>query len=182
MEKIAKVKKSLKVVGIDFTKKYVCMDCGCQRDPINAKRGLLVIELFMWLLYIFPGVIYSIWRRVRKQQVCPNCRNPSVVLTSSSRAMGMLRLMRAFSGSLNASSGKPNPGTPQTRAPRKQIQSQKPKPGLANKPIPGQQSELLKPKPIKKDLNEILKTSRRRGLRPKGQQGLVDFKPPNQDK
>ena len=196
MKKIAKVKKSLNVVGIDFTKKYVCMDCGCQRDPINAKRGLLVIELFMWLLYILPGVIYSIWRRVRKQQVCPNCRYPSVVLTSSSRAMDMLRLMRVFSGSLNADSGKPNPSIPQTRAPVKQIQSPKPKPvagslkTVSGKPnpsssqrrVPGKQTPSPKPKPVTKDLNEILKTSKRRGLRPKGQQGLVDFKPPNQDK
>ncbi|MDH5458753.1 MAG: hypothetical protein OEY26_08570 [Nitrospinota bacterium] len=101
MKKILKVNKPLKIAGIDFTKKYVCMECGCQRDPINANRGLLVIEIFMWLLYILPGVIYSIWRRVRKQQVCPNCRNPSVVLTSSSRAMGVMRLMKTFSHTAN---------------------------------------------------------------------------------
>ena len=91
------MKKALKVSGVDFNKKYVCMECGCQRDPIKAKRGLLVIEVFMWLLYILPGVIYSIWRRVRAHEVCPNCRNPSVVLTSSSRAMGMRRLLKSFS-------------------------------------------------------------------------------------
>ena len=101
VKKIPKAKKKLNFVGIDFTKKYVCMECGCQRDPINANRGLLVIEIFMWLLYILPGVIYSIWRRVRKQQVCPNCRNPSVVLTSSSRAMGVMRLMKTFSHTAN---------------------------------------------------------------------------------
>ena len=101
MEKIRKRKKTLKVAGIDFTKKYVCMECGCQRDPIDAKRGLLVIEIFMWLLYIIPGVIYSIWRRVRKQKVCSKCRNPSVVLTSSSRAMGVMRLMKTFSHTAN---------------------------------------------------------------------------------
>ena len=139
------------------------MECGCQRDPVNAKRGLLVIEIFMWLLYIFPGVIYSIWRRVRKQQVCPNCRNPSIVLTSSPRAMGMMRLMRTFSGSLNTDFRMPNPDSPQA-------------------PIPAKQTQSPKPKPVKKDLNKILKTSSRRGLRPKGQQGLIDFKPPNQDK
>lgn len=101
MKKALKVKKPLKVSGIDFTRKYLCMECGCQRDPIDAKRGLLVIEVFMWLLYIIPGVIYSIWRRVRKQQVCSKCRNPSVVLTSSSRAMGIMRLMKTFSHTSN---------------------------------------------------------------------------------
>ena len=173
MKRAQKMKIPLKVGGVDFTKKYVCMECGCQRDPINANRGLLVIEIFMWLLflpavvysylYILPGSMYSVWRRVRKQQVCPNCRNPSIELTSSSRVMKMMRLMKTFSGSLSTGSGKPNPGSPQTRVPGKQIQPPK-------------------PKPVKRDLNKILKTSSRRGLKPKGQQGLIDFKPPNQDK
>ena len=151
------MKKTLKVGGIDFAKKYVCMECGCQREPIDAKRGLLVIEIFMWLLYILPGVIYSIWRRVRKQQVCPKCRNPSVVLTSSSRAMGMMRLMKTFSRPLMA-----NPKNPKSTSSPKSIQPQKPK------------SE-------KKDLNQILKSANRRGLKPKGQQGLIDFKSPDQN-
>ncbi len=101
MKKMLKTRKPLKLGGVDFTKKYVCMECGCQRDPVDAKRGLLVIEICMWLLYILPGVIYSIWRRVRKQPVCSKCRNPSVVLTSSSRAMGMMRLMKTFSHTSN---------------------------------------------------------------------------------
>jgi hypothetical protein len=174
MRKIPKVKKPLKLAGIDFTKKYVCMECGCQRDPINAKRGSLVVEIFMWLLflpavvysflYILPGAIYSIWRWVRRHQVCSNCRNPSIVLTSSPRAMGVMRLMKIFSGSLPTASVKPTPGSSQA-------------------PISGKQAQPpLNPTPVKKDLNKILKTSNRRGLRPKGQQGLVDFKPPDQDK
>ena len=39
-----------------------------------------------------------------------------------------------------------------------------------------------KPKPEKKDLSQILKSASRRGLKPKGQQGLIDFKSPDQDK
>jgi hypothetical protein len=152
------MKKTLKVGGIDFAKKYVCMECGCQRDPIDANRGLWVVEIFMWLLYILPGVIYSIWRRVRKHQVCSKCRNPSVVLTSSSRAMGMRQLMKTFPQPLMANSKNPKP----TSSP-KSIQSQK-------------------PKPEKKDLSQILKSANRRGLKPKGQQGLIDFKSPDQSK
>ncbi|MEE9499260.1 MAG: hypothetical protein V3V24_07960 [Nitrospinaceae bacterium] len=156
------MKKTLKVGGIDFAKKYVCMECGCQRDPIDANRGLWVVEIFMWLLYILPGVIYSIWRRVRKHQVCPKCRNPSVVLTSSSRAMGMRQLMKTFSQPLMANSKIPNPSA-------------------SPKPVPGKQNPPQKPKSEKKDLNQILKSANRRGLKPKGQQGLIDFKPPDQN-
>ena len=123
------MKKPIKFSGIDFKKKYICMECGCQRDPIDAKRGLLVIEIFMWLLYILPGVIYSIWRRVRKHKVCPNCRNPSMVLTSSSRAMEMRRLMRTFSQSAMANSKILKPNASPKPASGEQIQSHKHKPG-----------------------------------------------------
>ncbi len=154
--------KKAVVGGIDLSRKYICMECGCQSDPIDAKRGLLAIEIFMWLLYILPGVIYSIWRRVRKHQVCPKCRNPSVVLTSSSRAMGMRQLMKTFSGSLKTNSTQPKP-----------VSSSK---GISKNRMPSQ-----KPKTRKKDLNQILKSANRRGLKPKGQQGLIDFKPPDQN-
>ncbi len=150
--------KKAVVRGIDLSRKYICMECGCQRDPIDAKRGLLAIEICMWLLYILPGVIYSIWRRVRKQQICSNCRNPSIELTSSSRVMKMMRLMKTFPQPLMANSKNPKP----TSSP-KLIQSQK-------------------PKPEKKDLSQILKSANRRGLKPKGQQGLIDFKSPDQSK
>ncbi len=153
------MKKPLKVSVIDFNKKYVCMECGCQRDPIDAKRGLLVIEIFMWLLYILPGVIYSIWRRVRKQQVCPNCLNPSIVLTSSTRAMGMRRLIKTFSRPQMSNSKNSNPDS-------------------SPEPISGEQAQ--KPKSGKKGLNQILKSANRRGLKPKGQQGLIDFKSPEE--
>ena len=156
------MKKTLKVGHIDFSKKYICMECGCQRDPIKAKRGLLVIEVFMWLLYILPGVIYSIWRRVRSQEVCPNCLNPSIVLTSSSRAMGVRRLMKAFPQSQRANSM------------NRKLDS-------SPKTVSGEQAQSKKMQSGKKDLSQILKSANRRGLKPKGQQGLIDFKTPDKD-
>lgn len=158
-----KKQKKLKFVGIDFNKKYICMECGCQRDPGMAKRGLLIIELFMWLCYIIPGVIYSIWRRVRKQRVCPNCRAPAIELTSSSRVMRMRRLINISPQALMAESVNFNPES-------------------SDKPVSGKQEPLSKAGSGKKDLKKILDTSNRRGLKPKGQQGIIDFKPPDKGK
>lgn len=158
-----KKQKKTGIPGIDLTRKYLCMECGCQREPIIAKRGFLIIELFMWLMYILPGVIYSIWRRVRTQQVCTNCRTPSIVLTSSSRAMGIMALLKAYSPSTSPISSRPHSSSSQKLVPRK--------------PAAAPNS-----KPEKKDLNRILKTSNRRGLIPKGQQGIVNFKPGNNEK
>ena len=152
--------KKKKIVGIDFSRKYICMECGCQKEPVDAKRGLWIIEILMWFMFIVPGVIYSIWRRLRKHKVCPNCMSPAMELTNSTRVMRMRRIINSFSpgaGTLTA------PSVPQASS-----QSSSGAPGP-------------KPKAVKKDVSQILKSSSRRGLKQKGQQGLIDFKPPGKE-
>lgn len=173
------MKKKTKVAGIDFSRKYICMECGCQRDPINAYRGMLLIELILWAVFVIPGVAYakggywivfvipgatySIWRRLRKQRVCPKCLNPAVELTNSSRVMSMMQIMKSF-----------GPAPDPLHQASKSVASPK--------PVPTQKAPAPKTKPVKRDVNRILKTANRRGLKPKGQQGLVDFKSPSEDK
>ena len=154
--------KKNKVGGIDLTKKYVCMECCCQRDPIWVKRGWLIIEIVMWLLYVLPGVIYSIWRRVRKQQVCPNCLNPTMVLTTSSRVMKVRQLMNAVTGGAVRSEESPIP------APRNPVKPSVP-PAL---PVPS----ASKTGASGKNYQDVLRNSQRRGKIAKGQQGPIDFK------
>ena len=55
------------------------------------------------------------------------------------------------------------------------------KPESSPIPDPKEQSSSQKPKSGKKDLSQILKSANRRGLKPKGQQGLIDFKSPDQN-
>jgi len=59
--------------------------------------------------------------------------------------------------------------------------SKQPKHDSSSKPVPKEQASSQKPKPGKKDLSQILKSANRRGLKPKGQQGLIDFKSPDQN-
>ena len=160
--------KKTKVGGIDLTKKYVCMECSCQRDPIWVKRGWLIVEIVMWLLYVLPGVIYSIWRRVRKQQVCPNCLNPTMVLTTSSRVMKARQLMSTVAGGTAHSEESPIP-----------VQKNPVKPsGSPALPVPpaGKTGE------PRKNYQDVLKNSQRRGKIAKGQQGPIDFKLPENKK
>ena len=53
-------------------------------------------------------------------------------------------------------------------------------PDTSPKPDPEESVQSDTPKPGKKDLNQILKSANRRGLKPKGQQGLIDFQSPDQ--
>lgn len=85
------------VGGVDFSKDYICLVCGGQRAPVLARRGNIYIEILLWLCYIIPGVMYTLWRTVRRHEVCPDCRNPSIVKTTSPQAFELRRLMTTLS-------------------------------------------------------------------------------------
>ncbi len=72
----------------------VCADCGSTELPVEAKRGVGWIEVLLWLCYLIPGMIYSLWRRARSRLVCAYCGNPSMVSIHSERARKMSRLMK----------------------------------------------------------------------------------------
>lgn len=57
----------------------VCTSCGYVGFPIRITKGSLLIEIFLWLLVIIPGVIYSIWRLTSRYDACPGCKNASMI-------------------------------------------------------------------------------------------------------
>jgi hypothetical protein len=83
--------------GVDFSKDYICLVCGCQRVPVMVRRGHVIIEILLWLCYLLPGVVYTLWRTLRRHEVCPNCRNPSMVKTTSPQAFHLRKLMTTLS-------------------------------------------------------------------------------------
>jgi hypothetical protein len=51
---------------------HICSNCGTA-SAIHAMPGSGWIEAILWLCYIIPGVIYSVWRRSKKSTVCASC-------------------------------------------------------------------------------------------------------------
>lgn len=51
----------------------VCLDCGTRAQCVEATRGSTGIELALWLFFLVPGLIYSIWRLSSRAWVCPTC-------------------------------------------------------------------------------------------------------------
>jgi len=43
------------------------------------------IELVLYLFYIIPGIIYSIWRRSGEPNVCPLCKAAGLVPVSAAK-------------------------------------------------------------------------------------------------
>ena len=58
--------------------KYYCNSCG-NHSPTALMKGSGWIELVLYLFYIVPGIIYSVWRRSAQPNVCPICKKAGLV-------------------------------------------------------------------------------------------------------
>lgn len=63
-----------------------CPACGTTSEGQTHTRGSILIEIILWLCFLVPGIIYSIWRLTTRQKVCPACKNPGVIPINSPRA------------------------------------------------------------------------------------------------
>ena len=50
-----------------------CPNCKYEGIGKYTTRGSFGIEVVLWLCFIVPGLIYSIWRLTTKGYVCPKC-------------------------------------------------------------------------------------------------------------
>lgn len=64
------------------TAQYYCSSCGTY-FPSAGKKGNGWIELILYLCYIIPGIIYSIWRRAGNSTACPKCKSSSIISADS---------------------------------------------------------------------------------------------------
>lgn len=68
----------------------LCTNCGYQGQPERIIKGSVLVEIFLWLLFLLPGIIYSIWRCSTKAKVCPNCMAPNMIPLDSPVAQKFL--------------------------------------------------------------------------------------------
>lgn len=57
----------------------ICTICGYTGTSNMKNKGNGLIELILWLFFLIPGIIYSIWRRSDKQSSCLKCGNKSMI-------------------------------------------------------------------------------------------------------
>ncbi len=65
---------------------YLCTNCLTEDKPKSHTKGSFVIELFLWLCFIVPGLIYSLWRLTTRANVCRRCLSSAIVPSNSPRA------------------------------------------------------------------------------------------------
>jgi hypothetical protein len=72
----------------------ICTNCGHTGNPTKHTRGSFLIELVLWLTFIVPGLIYSLWRLTTKERVCRKCGSSNLVPADTPRGR---KLMEEFS-------------------------------------------------------------------------------------
>ncbi len=50
-----------------------CPNCKYEGIGKHITRGSVAVELALWLLFMFPGLVYSFWRLSTTKLVCPEC-------------------------------------------------------------------------------------------------------------
>jgi len=60
-----------------------CTSCGHEAPAQTKTRGSLAIEVILWLCFLVPGLIYSVWRLGSKYKACTSCGARSLVPVSS---------------------------------------------------------------------------------------------------
>lgn len=83
----------------------VCSKCGQVADPASRTNGSIWIEVVLWLCFIVPGLIYSIWRLTTRHDVCPSCGSADLLPIESPRGKQLVE----SSGYVPEPARKPSP-------------------------------------------------------------------------
>ena len=63
--------------------KVICTVCGAAENPKEYSKGSFLVEVVLWLCFIVPGLIYTIWRHASKYDGCRSCKSKAIVPLSS---------------------------------------------------------------------------------------------------
>jgi|ERR1043166_3035908 hypothetical protein len=71
-----------------------CLSCGSIGAWAQGpSRGNPVIELLLWVCFLLPGLLYSLWRHTNLPQVCETCGSQELIPPDSPRAIYLRRRM-----------------------------------------------------------------------------------------
>jgi len=68
----------------------VCTTCGHVGKAKKLTKGSIWIEIILWIFFIFPGILYSLWRLISKQDVCSQCNNPTIIPVNTPKGQELL--------------------------------------------------------------------------------------------
>ena len=66
-----------------MSKQLICSQCGHVGSSQTAVKGSFLIEIVLWLCFIVPGLIYSLWRSTSRYKKCPVCGSTNMIPVDS---------------------------------------------------------------------------------------------------
>jgi hypothetical protein len=63
--------------------KLICSNCGTIGKPKTITKGSILIEIALWLCFLIPGLIYSIWRHTTRTNGCRSCSGANLIPLNS---------------------------------------------------------------------------------------------------
>jgi hypothetical protein len=57
----------------------VCVNCGYVGRPKQFTKGNIGTEILLWLFFLVPGLLYSLWRISSRYAGCPKCGAPNMI-------------------------------------------------------------------------------------------------------
>jgi len=68
----------------------ICTTCGAVGYIKSSTPGSTLIELVLWLAFIVPGLVYSLWRLNSRKKVCRKCGSTSLIPVGTPLGQKML--------------------------------------------------------------------------------------------
>ncbi len=69
----------------------VCTACGHVGSSKTITKGHFALEVVLWLCFLVPGFIYSVWRHTSRYEACPVCGNSKLLPKTAPMAQKFLR-------------------------------------------------------------------------------------------
>lgn len=66
-----------------MAKQLICSQCGHVGNSSTGVKGSFLIEIVLWLCFIIPGLIYSLWRSTSRYKKCPVCGSTNMIPVDS---------------------------------------------------------------------------------------------------
>lgn len=79
------------ITGFSKKRRMFCTTCGHEGEVRKELRGNFLIELLLWLFFLAPGLVYSVWRFASRRHRCPLCEAENMIPASSPEAIERLK-------------------------------------------------------------------------------------------
>lgn len=74
-----------------MSKEHVCTSCGYAGPTVTKTKGHFALEVVLWLAFLIPGLIYSVWRLTTRHEACPGCGNANTLPIEAPMAQKFLK-------------------------------------------------------------------------------------------